>query len=184
MSKISTPNTASKSSLLPGKVNFNIDYYAARAKDYEARHQAVPPAYYLAYGDKYVRRFTNQLRPKLSPAGQAWLDLTSFLLQWQMEQQRKMDSTAFARLEEDPAAFKQFAYGTHAEAYIRAGVAYLSVKEWCLIVLTPDLGDMLCPEGIQQVLKVAAHIAMVYCTPVVGLFWGLSSKLRSVYSFG
>ncbi|MBN1993015.1 MAG: hypothetical protein JW953_09955 [Anaerolineae bacterium] len=179
------PNQPGQQSPLPAQVAFNINYYAARAKDYLARHKTTPPAtppdYYLAYGDKYVRRFTNQLRPKLSSAGQAWLDLTGFLLQWQMEQQRKTNPVAFARLEENPAAFRQFAYSTHAEAYIRAGIADLSLKEWCLIALTPDPGDILCPAGIQQVLKVAGHITAVYCTPVMGLLWGLSSKLRAIH---
>ena len=181
-------NTARQSPTLPGKVAFNIDYYAARAKDFEARHKTAPhltpPDYYLAYGDKHVRRFTDQLRPKLGPAGQNWLDLTSFLLQWQMDERRKTNPVEFVRLEENPVAFKQFAYSTHAEAYIRAGIAHLSLKEWCLIALTPDPGDILCPEGIQQVFKVAGHIAAVYCTPIVELFLGISSKLRFVHIFG
>ncbi len=181
-------NTARQSPALAGKIAFNIDYYTARARDFEARHRTAPhltsPDYYLAYGDKYVRRFTDQLRPKLSPAGQSWLDLTSFLLQWQIEEQRKTNPAGFIRLEENPAAFKRFAYSTHAEAYIRAGIAFLSLKEWCLIALTPDLSDILCPEGIRQVVKVAGHIAAVYCTLIASLFGSLGDKLRSTSIFG
>ncbi len=181
-------NTARQSPALARKVAFNIDYYTARARDFEARHTTAPhlapPNYYLAYGDKYVRRFTDRLRPRLSPAGQGWLDLTSFLLQWQIEERRKTNPAEFIRLEENPVAFKQFAYSTHAEAYIRAGIAHLSPKEWCLIALTPDLGDILCLEGIRQVVKVAGHIAAVYCSPMVGLFVGIGRKLRSAAIFG
>ncbi len=188
MKAANTQNTARQSPALAGKIAFNIDYYAARARDFEARHRTAPhltpPDYYLAYGDKYVRRFTDQLRPKLSPAGQNWLDLTSFLLQWQIEEWRKANPAGFIRLEEDPAAFKRFAYSTHAKAYIRAGIAYLSLKEWCLIALTPDLGDILCLAGIRQVVKVASHIAAVYGMPIIGLFLDIGRKLRSAAIFG
>ena len=181
-------NTARQSPTLAEKIAFNIDYYTARAKDFEARHTTAPhltpPDYYLAYGDKYVRRFTDQLRPKLGPAGQNWLDLTSFLLQWQIEERRKTHPVEFIKLEENPAAFKRLAYSTHAEAYIRAGIAYLPFKEWCLIALTPDLGDILCLEGLQQVVKVTSHIAAVYCTLIVGLLGSLGDKLRSTSIFG
>jgi hypothetical protein len=178
-------DTARQSPPLPGKIAFDIDYYTARARDFEARHATTshltPPDYYLAYGDKYVRRFTDQLRPKLSPVGRNWLDLTSFLLQWQIEERRKAHPIEFIRLEENPAEFKQFAYSTHAEAYIRAGIAHLSLKEWCLIALTPDLGDILCLEGLRQVFKVAGHIAMVYRTSIISLFLSFGSRLRFAF---
>ncbi len=188
MKAANTQNTARHSPALARKIAFNIDYYAARARDFEARHRTaphlMPPDYYLAYGDKYVRRFTDQLRPKLGPVGRNWLDLTSLLLQWQIEEWRKAHPVEFIRLEENPTEFKRFAYSTHAEAYIRAGIAYLSLQEWCLIALTPDLGDILCPEGIRQAVKVAGHIAAVYCTLIAGLMGSLGDKLRSASIFG
>ena len=32
-----------------------------------------PPDYYMNYGDKYARRFTEELSPNLSERGQQWL---------------------------------------------------------------------------------------------------------------
>jgi hypothetical protein len=174
-----------KSKSLPGRVAINIDYYATRAKDYETRHkmagnpQPTPPDYYLGYGDKYVRRFNQVLRPKLSTTGQAWIDLTSFLLQWQMEHQCRTDPEKFARLEENPAAFKQFAYATHAEAYIRAGIAELPFKELCLIALTPDLCDLLTQAGLCQAFKVVGHIIKARWTKMITFLYSPISKPSS-----
>jgi hypothetical protein len=45
-------------------------YYACR----EAAHACGPRGYYLGYAEKYCVRFLQALRPRMSPAGQAFLD--------------------------------------------------------------------------------------------------------------
>ena len=148
----------------PGPVKLGIDYYRIRANDYVIRHgdqtgrRKPPPDYYLKYGDTYARRFTQELRPRLSPMGQAWIDRTFLALQRRMEQQRQAQTEHFARLEEDGRAFRDFAYGLHAQAYIQCGVGDLPLRDLMLIAHTPQLRDLLTPAGIRQVLLVMSHL--------------------------
>ena len=44
-----------------------VDYYKFRYDDFVRRFpDKEPPAYYMMYGDKYVRKFTGELYEKLS----------------------------------------------------------------------------------------------------------------------
>jgi hypothetical protein len=111
----------------------------------------VPPDYYFGYGDKYAKRFTAVLRPSLSAAGKAWLDCTLVALQTAIEDRRDANVWAFAELERDSGKFKDFAYGTHSDAYVSCGVCNLSIVDETKIVLTPDLTDLLGAEGLMQI---------------------------------
>ncbi len=160
----------------PCAFNPGLDYYRRRADDYVARHTsptdrpAQPPVYYLDFGNKYARRFTQVLRPTMSAAGQQWIDATFRRLQILLEQQRAADPRRFAELEEDARAFQCFAYGTHAQAYIDCGIAKLPLPDLVRIARTPDLGDLLTRAGLEQVLRVIAHIVKVRWQNVV-LSW-------------
>ena len=164
MSAASRYEFSTKRTSRPGPVKPGLDYYRNRADDYTLRHgdqtgkYTPPPDYYLDCGDIYARRFTQELRPRLSPLGQAWIDRTFLALQRQMEQQRQTQPKHFARLEEDTRAFRNFAYGLHAQAYIQCGVGDLPLRDLMLIAHTPRLRDLLTPAGIRQVLLVTAHL--------------------------
>ncbi len=146
---------------LPAHVPVGHGYYRARAQDFVARHggKCQPPEYYLAYGDRYACRFMLELRPRLSPAGQAWADATCLRLQALMEARRAADPRQYAALEEDPRAFRRFAFGTHAQAYLECGVADLPLRDLVRIACTPDLRDLLSAGALRQVAKVIRHIA-------------------------
>ena len=141
-----------------------IGYYRERARDYVTRHTlptdrpAQPPVYYLDYGDKYARRFTQVLRPAMSAAGQQWIDATFRRLQVLLERRRTTDPRWFAELEEDTHAFQCLAYGTHAQAYIECGIAKLPLSDLVRIARTPDIRDLLTQAGLEQVLRVLAHV--------------------------
>ena len=131
-----------------------LDYYRCRADDFSARHPSLePPDYYLAYGDVYIRRFTHETRPLLSPQGKRWLDAARRKLQVALEARRELDPAAFARLELDPAAFRSFAYATHAPAY-ETGLSELPLRDLILIGTTPDIQDTLGRDGRRQLVKV------------------------------
>ncbi|MCA8922548.1 MAG: hypothetical protein KDD82_12110 [Planctomycetes bacterium] len=131
-----------------------LDYYRRRASDFVQRNPGVaPPDYYLDYGDAYIRRFTYETRPLLSPAGQRWLDAARVKLQQAIEARRAADPDTFARLELDPPAFRSFAYETHAPAY-ETGLSELPLRDLILIGTTPDIQDTLGPDGLQQLLRV------------------------------
>ena len=134
-------------------------YYAARARDYKNRTGKAPPAYYMGYGDKYVRRFTQQTRKKLSPAGKTFVDKTMFHLQRAIEERRRRNPMAFAKLEASPEKLKAFAYKTHAPAYIRGGIARLGTRDLVKIGLTPDIRDILTRQGVRQAATVARAVA-------------------------
>ncbi|MGC4067398.1 MAG: hypothetical protein QM784_22685 [Polyangiaceae bacterium] len=55
-------------------------------------------------------------------------------------------------LEQRNDAFRSFAYGTHQDAYLNAGLRFLPVTDLARIAATPDLGDLLTVDGIKQLL--------------------------------
>jgi hypothetical protein len=150
---------------LPAPVSIGIDYYVLRRRDYVARHatqKSQPPDYYLAYGDKYCRRFRLELRQRFTPRGQAWIDKTCILLQQMLEQKRTEDPLAFARLEENAGAFRSLAYSQHAAAYIRGGIAGLSLHDLILTLCLVDLKDLVTPDGMYQMIQVLTYLTKAY----------------------
>lgn len=120
------PTIDSALSRLPAPVaTGDIQYYRNRNNDFIRRYPQAPPSppdYYLDYGDKYAHRFTEQLRPKLSPCGQAWVDQTFRRLQEEIEARRDFNPQTFDHLERDNKNFREFAYRTHPQAYIDGGL--------------------------------------------------------------
>lgn len=153
---------------LPQPVRFGINYYVLRWRDYLSRHadqsaSAVqPPDYYLAYGDKYCRRFRLELRQRFTLRGQTWVDKTCTLLQQMLEQTCADDPQAFARLEEDADAFRRLAYSQHAAAYIQGGIADLPLRDLVLILYLVDLRDLITPVGLFQAAQVLVYLARVH----------------------
>ena len=144
---------------LPAEVETGtLDYYEQRAQDYERRHPGEEaPAYYREFGDEYARRFT-ELKEDLSPEGQEWVDRTLLGLQERLETLRREDPEAFARLEEDPEALREFAFETHSDAYLEAGLADLPPRDLIKIAFTPDVQDSLNPEGLKEIQEVAFEV--------------------------
>jgi len=131
-------------------------YYLSRAKDFRDRHPELrAPDYYHDYGDKYVHRYMHDLSPKLSDKGQSWVSDTLTGLQRAIENKRAKDPHAFDQLERDPDAFRRFAFGSHPRAYLSAGLKDLPFKDVVRIGLTPDVKDILTPNGITQVARTA-----------------------------
>ncbi len=138
----------------------SVEYYRARHDDFVKRHPGLkPPPYYLEYGEKYALAFTRETFGKLSPKGQQWLQRTFVDLQTRIEHLRITDPTAFERLERDPAAFRRFAYDTHPPAYLQSGIADLPAEDLVFIAATPELSDLLTPDGIRQILETAEEVA-------------------------
>jgi hypothetical protein len=137
----------------------DVGYYRARADDFTKRHPGqAPPSYYLQYGEKYAHRFTDETSKQLSPQGRVWLEETFLKLQHAIEDLRTKDPAAFDRLERDPQAFQAFAYATHADAYLGAGLSKLSMQELVQIGLTPDVGDLANGAGLKQVVQVGVPV--------------------------
>jgi RHS repeat-associated protein len=118
-------------------------YYDARAADFKARHpDQAPPDYYMNYGTKYAERFTDQLNPRLSDEGKAWLTRARYLLQEEMERYVINDPKGFDKLEQNNDAFREWAYTSHVRAYVDAGLGDLPVQDLWRIVSTPDMKEL------------------------------------------
>jgi hypothetical protein len=137
------------------------EYYDARHEDHLNRHHGKPPPphYYLDYGRKYCVRFSEELYPRLSEAGKAWCVATRTNLQLAIEKTLLANPVAFDALESTSEGFHAFAFGTHPNAYLDAGLAELPVMDLILISMTPDLGDLLTPDGLAQIGVVLPEVA-------------------------
>ena len=136
------------------------DWYDARHMDHLRRHgnDPPPPAYYLEYGKKYCIRFSEELFPKLSKAGQAWVVATRMHLQLMLEKMVLDDPEGYAELELDAQKFKDYAFGTHREAYLKGGLLDLPTQDLKKIVLTPDMKDIASTSGLDQIFKTAPSV--------------------------
>lgn len=134
-------------------------YYQQRLTDFVSRNPGVaPPPYYLDYGDRYVRAFS-ALGPKdLSPEGLAWRDKTLKALQSAIEMLAQKKPTDFADLERKPDEFRKFAYGTHADAYLRSGLLDLPAQDLITIMTVPELRDLLNEAGLKQIFDVLEKV--------------------------
>ncbi len=153
----------------------NLAYYGQRHGDFAARYHAcglTPPTYYIAYGEKYVGRFTNETSSRLTPEGQAWLGRARINLQIAIENQLGQDPAAFDRLEKNNAAFTSFAYGTHADAYWDAGLGDLNLFDLSNIGLTPDVRDLMAKDGLIQVADIGTRLLSVWGTDGVDYLAG------------
>jgi hypothetical protein len=129
-----------------------------------------PPSYYVAYGYYYCSNYGAKLRPRLSRAGQEWLDNARWYLQKYMEeglQQNvrrdtielssetsghggcKMDVQRL-QLELDEDTFKQFAFKTHPLAYLDGGLAKLPLDDLFRIMGGPNLQEWADPATYKQ----------------------------------
>lgn len=129
------------------------NYYQQRVDDFKARNPGMePPDYYLGYGQKYMERFQALDSTDLSSQGLEWRDRTTDALQQAIEDFRTRDPEGFANLERDPEAFREFAFGSHPDAYVNSGLYDLPVQDLLVIAATPDVQDVLSMEGINQSL--------------------------------
>ncbi|HVF49927.1 MAG TPA: hypothetical protein VNA19_07565 [Pyrinomonadaceae bacterium] len=149
----------------PSPVPLGADYYERRMKDFVHRHPGVrPPAYYMSYGNVYLKKFSALNSRHLSPAGLAWRDRTLKNLQAAIESQRYMTipwhSIKFGELEMNNEQFTQFAFETHPKAYIDAGLFDLPAQDLLVIAGTADLMNFLTSKDRLALLQQIATVLM------------------------
>ncbi|OQS35948.1 hypothetical protein [Chromobacterium haemolyticum] len=131
-----------------------------------------PPDYYVSYGYYYCSNYGKKLFPRLSSAGQEWLENGRWFLQKNMEKglsdnmmgntlsipckrypNRSVASTAPKKgLEIDNAKFKRFAFDTHVPAYLDAGLADLPVMDLAMIGGQPNIEEWLDKDTWRQAI--------------------------------
>ncbi len=135
-------------------------YYLERRHDFLRRQPLEePPTYYAEYGDKCLHQFV-AVEPDMTPDGKTWLRRTLRLLQDKMEDALAADPEHFARLELDDKRFEEFAFSTHSQAYLDAGLLELPVDDIWRIVRTPDLMDLLRPNALREIVDVLEETSL------------------------
>ena len=134
----------------------DASYYEERYKKHIEEFHTRPPDYYLAYGYKYLRRFKNETRPKLSPLGKEWSDETAVELQVLMNKGIKDNK----KLQGDNDDFRSFAYATHVPAYTNSGkIGKLKLLDLGHISMPPDFSDsVFSSDGRSQMIQMFPHI--------------------------
>lgn len=109
-----------------------------------------------SYGYKYCIVFSYTLVPKLSATGKAWMTKARYNLQKFIEQglltgrfvsdhDKSWNSTMMnsksGNIEMKNTDFQAFAFRTHPDAYIRAGLRGISLEDKIRVILTPDFKE-------------------------------------------
>ncbi|MGE4505781.1 MAG: hypothetical protein AB7D51_10565 [Desulfovibrionaceae bacterium] len=136
----------------PEAVYGTKEFYKWRAEDFKRRHPGKePPPYYMDYGDKYARVFSDEIRGRLSDKGKQWVDNTRRTLQRRIEE--KLASGEMDEL--DPQEFERMAFAMHSDAYQEAGINDLPFSDAMIILGAVDRSDFFKPASIREGLEVA-----------------------------
>ena len=123
-------------------VHGTLEFYLERYEDFRMRNPDLPaPEYYLDYGLKYFDRF-HENKSDMAPVTQGWIDRTGLALQVGMEEARMANPAAYAELERNGEAFREFAYATHPDAYVNSGLHQVPFGDRIAIGMTPDFSDL------------------------------------------
>ena len=106
------------------------EYYACREK----QNQCGEEGYLLGYVGKYCKRFSSVTQPKLSPAGQAWMDNVRECLVEVIDSSTDSNTSC--------SEIETIGVASHASCYAEAGFCSLSLTDWFAIVHTIDPGDL------------------------------------------
>ena len=164
--------------IAPAEILGMTGYYRWRYADFMRRHPGLQepdperiPDYYLGYGEKYVSRFSSELFPKLSEKGKKWLISTRLNLQLAIENRLRKDPVAFSSLEENPKAFRKFAFETHPASYLDSGLADLPLGDLIKIAKMPEHKDILGKEGRTQIFKISRGFGREFLKRIFRLTW-------------
>ncbi len=155
-----------------------LDFYRKRQDDFKQRNPDLdPPDYYMNYGDKYLRKFHDHTKPKLSEAGQKWLERTGVALQQAIEDKRAEDPGAFAELERESDAFRAFAYASHPDAYLNSGMDTLNPIDLVHVGLTPEPKDLLTRDGLSQLVETGSRLVGRQAVKLAKATWNAGTKV-------
>jgi len=154
-------------------------YYVYRNDDFKRRSKntKTPPDYYLSYGDKYCKAFSEKTRPKLSQQGKIWLDKTLVALQEAIEKKLKVDP----KIELDSTKFRKYAFDSHPSAYIKSGLFSLSPADLYEVAMTPEWRDLLTEESMMQVLQIIKEWSAQKAEQIAALGFRVWNSAKGAY---
>jgi len=178
------PHLNSKQYILGFDLDKEILKKQKKVKEYKKNDRAVKPNISKSYGYKYCFAFGKFLSLKLSAKGQQWVKKTLDYLQkymeagvvnlkWESKENpmfninndlNRKDGKKFfyTDIELNNARFRTFAFATHSDAYINAGITDLSIKDLILITATPDFAEWSDSETQLQAIIVAKKFLEKY----------------------
>ncbi len=115
-------------------------FYACR----EAEHACGPSGYYVAYAEKYCVRFLQSLRPRMSPAGQRFLDVARDCLMRYVDDELPPDDAC-----DDVRAR---AFHSHVACYHDNGFCQLPPSDQWLLINAVDPADLDLSAALQTAL--------------------------------
>ncbi len=116
-------------------------FYACR----EAEHACGPSGYYVAYAEKYCVRFLQSLRPRMSPAGQRFLDVARDCLMRYVDDELGPDDAC-----DDVRAR---AFHSHIACYHDNGFCQLPPSDQWLLINTVDPADFDLSAALQTAVS-------------------------------
>lgn len=101
----------------------------------EALFHCGPSGYPIGYGLYYCEKFS-ALRSQMSAAGQAWVTDTMLCLQ--------SDLVIYGNGLQNTtcSALKAYAFGTHADCYVKSGICALPPTDWVKIIKTVSIKEL------------------------------------------
>lgn len=116
-------------------------FYACR----EAEQACGPSGYYVAYAEKYCVRFLQSLRPRMSPAGQRFLDVARDCLMRYVDDELAPDDAC-----DDVRAR---AFHSHVACYHDNGFCELPLTDQWLLINTVDPADFDLSAALQTAVS-------------------------------
>lgn len=116
-------------------------FYACR----EAEHACGASGYYVGFAEKYCVRFLQSLRPRMSPAGQRFLDVARDCLMRYVDEELAPDAAC-----DD---VKSRAFHSHVACYHDNGFCQLSLADRWLLINTVDPADFDVSAALQTALS-------------------------------
>jgi len=167
---------------VPKNIIGTKSYYVFREKDFKNRLQnkKTPPDYYLNYGNKYCKAFSEKTRPKLSSQGKTWLDKTLIALQEAIEKKLKVDP----KIELDSTKFRKYCFDSHPDAYIKSGLFKLGPEDLFQVAMTPEWRDLLTEESMMQILQIIKKWSAEKAEKIAALPFKVWDKTKAAFEEG
>ena len=134
----------------PSSLIGSKSYYVYRNEDFKKRTGKTSPDYYMNYGNKYCKAFSEKTRPTLTTQGKTWLDKTLVALQEAIEKKLKSDP----KIEMDSTRFRKYAFDSHPDCYLKSGLLKLPADDLIKIGKTPEGKEFFKLETIMQIIEI------------------------------
>ncbi|TPX69593.1 hypothetical protein SpCBS45565_g02314 [Spizellomyces sp. 'palustris'] len=119
-----------------------------------------PDGYAIGYGNKFCSKFQENA-DKFTDKGEEWMYKVMSCLQESLVPKLPNNSTSSPK-PMSCSELKSFAYSTHPNCYLSAGVCTLHPKDWIVLLNSIGIQELFTIETIEQALAVAKGCGKEY----------------------